>query len=188
MRIDQQLKQKRQSGMALIVAIGFLAILSILGAVILDIATQDISSSGMMTPVRKAFYTADRAVEYAMNRDILTNISPSGGAIILKSSNPSYVYRTQDKTTGGDPHYAIINSTIPADGQLISGAVTDLGAASLPTSIASFFGSEFGANVYHVAVEAKAGGGGGEQQINVDASIVRLFKLDDDTIFRTNGN
>jgi len=35
--------------MALIIAIGFLAILSIIGAVVLDIATRDISSSGVMT-------------------------------------------------------------------------------------------------------------------------------------------
>lgn len=177
MRIDYRTKRGRESGMALILAIGFLAILSIIGAVVLDVATRDIASSGTLTPVRKAFYTADRAVEYSMNREILTNISPSGAAINLMTGT----------TSGGVVHKTIINSLNLSDGQLVSGSVTDLGAATLPSSMSSYFGSEFGANVYHVAVEAKAGAGAGEQKINVDASIVRLFKLDDDTIFRTTG-
>ncbi|MCM2265567.1 MAG: hypothetical protein NDI73_10300 [Desulfuromonadales bacterium] len=177
MRADHKGKGTRESGMALIIAIGFLAILSIIGAVVLDVATRDLAGSGTLTPVRKAFYTADRAVEYSMNREILTNISPSGAAINLMTGT----------TSGGIVHKAIINSVNVADGQLISGFVTDLGAKSLPSSMASYFGSEFGANVYHVSAEAKAGPSSREQKINVDASIVRLFKLDDDTIFRTSG-
>ena len=177
MHVDHQAKRTRESGMALIIAIGFLAILSIIGAVVLDIATRDISSSGVMTPMRKAFYTADRSVEYSMNREILTNISPSGAAVNLLT----------DTTSGGTLHKTIINSVNVIDGQLISGTVTDLGPKSLPSSIASYFGSEFGANVYHVAAEAKAGPTNAEQRVNVDASIVRLFKLDDDTIYRTAG-
>jgi hypothetical protein len=177
MHADYQVKRTRESGMALIIAIGFLAILSIIGAVVLDLATRDISSSGVMTPVRKAFYTADRSVEYSMNREILTNISPSGAAVNLMTAT----------TSGGILHKNIINSVNVIDGQLISGTVTDLGPKSLPGSIASYFGSEFGANVYHVAAEAKAGPASAEQKVNVDASIVRLFKLDDDTIYRTSG-
>jgi hypothetical protein len=177
MHADHQARRTRESGMALIIAIGFLAILSIIGAVVLDIATRDIASSGVMTPMRKAFYTADRSVEYSMNREILLSLSPTAPPISL----------TTDTTSGGTLHKTIINSVNVIDGQLISGTVTDLGPKSLPSSLASYFGSEFGANVYHVAAEAKAGSASAEQKVNVDASIVRLFKLDDDTIYRTAG-
>jgi hypothetical protein len=173
----QTKKQKnRESGMALILAIGFLALLSILGAVVMNLATNDIAGSGVMTPLRKAFYAADRAVEYSMNRDILVTISPTDPVDLLT-----------DTTVGGVVHKAIIDSVNTVDGKLISGAVSDLGPKTLPSSIASFFGSDFGANVYHVAAEAEAGPSGNEKKVNVDASIVRLFKLDDDTIFRTSG-
>lgn len=177
MNVIHEAKRRRESGMALIIAIGFLAILSIIGAVVLNVATRDISGSGIMTPIRKAFYAADRSVEYSMNREILTNISPSGAAIDLMTAT----------TSGGVLHKNVINSVNVVDGQLISGTVADLGPKALPSSIATYFGSDFGANIYHVAAEAKAGPSSAEQKVNVNASIVRLFKLDDDTIYRTSG-
>ncbi len=48
-------KYNRQKGMALIIAIGFLAILSILGAVVLNVATQDLGASAGFMPARQAF-------------------------------------------------------------------------------------------------------------------------------------
>jgi hypothetical protein len=53
--------------------------------------------------------------------------------------------------------------------------------------MAAMHGSEFGANLYHISVETKAGTGVLERSTHVDASIVRLFKMDDDQIFRTSG-
>jgi hypothetical protein len=177
MQVTKQLKRNPESGMALIVAIGFLAILSIIGAVVLNTATRDIGGSGSMMPARKAFYTADRAVEYSMNRSILISLSPTDPPVNLMTGT----------TSGGIVHKSIINSILAKDGNLVSGLVTDLGPKSLPSSLASFFGSDFGANVYHIAAEAEAGPSGNVTKTNVDASIVRLFKLDDDTIFRTSG-
>lgn len=177
MPTNERSQRNSESGMALLIAIGFLAILSIIGAVVLDIATRDIGGSGAMSPSRKAFYTADRAVEYSMNREILVSLSPADPPLSL----------TTGLTSGGVAHKIIIDAASAVNGQLLSGTVADLGPRTLPSSIASFFGSEFGANVYHVAAEAKAGSGSGEQKTNVDASIVRIFKLDDDTIFRTTG-
>ena len=56
---------------------------------------------------------------------------------------------------------------------------------SLPPALAAAHGSEFGANMYHVSVKTKAGTGRLERETHVNASIVRLFKMDDDQIFRT---
>jgi Tfp pilus assembly protein PilX len=58
-------KKNSQKGMALILAIGFLAVLSILGAVVLQVSTRDMKASAGFEPRRQAFYVADRAVEYA---------------------------------------------------------------------------------------------------------------------------
>lgn len=166
-----------ERGMALILAIGFLAILSILGAVVMDVANRGISGSGVLSNEKKAFYVADRAVEYSMNREIIVGLSPTDPPVNLLS----------DTTSGGVVHKTIIDSVNTVNGKLISGSVSDLGPKTLPGSIAAFFGSDFGANVYHVAAEAEAGPTGNTKKMNVDASIVRLFKLDDDTIFRTDG-
>ena len=158
-------KGNRQKGMALILAIGFLAILSILGAVVMSVATRDLSETAVTMPNQRSLYAADRTVEYAMNRDIIINM-PSYGSINLATDNVISV--------GG----------VTGPGTLVSGSVTDVGPRGLPPHLAAIHGSEFGANMYHVNVETTAPYG---KTTHVDASIVRLFKLDDDQIFRTSG-
>lgn len=166
-------QRRGERGIALILAIGMLAVLSILGAVVLTVATRDLGGSATFVPGRNAFYAADRAVEYSMNRDIIISLIP-GETIDLM---------TEDAVSApGTKHHEIIDQA--GSGSLISGTVTDLGPNDLPPSIAALFGSEFGANFYHVEVEAEAPGGA---ETKVNASIVRLFKSDDDTIFRTSG-
>ncbi len=166
-----------QRGMALIIAIGFLAILSILGAVVLDVSTRDLGLSGSFMPARQAFYASDRAVEYAMNRDIIINLNP-GETVDLKLDDAL----DNTGTSLGKTHKQIIDAM--GDGTLEEGSVGDLGPHDLPPTMAEIHGTDFGANLYHVEVEATAAGG---MVSRVDASIVRLFKLDDDTIFRTSG-
>ena len=173
-------RTNRQDGMALIIAIGFLAILSILGAVMLNLATSDLGVSGGFMPARRAFYTSDRAVEYSMNRDIILNLIP-GDSTDLVTDNAL----DEAGVSLGKTHKQIIEE---ADvGTLVSGTVEDLGPHDLPPTMAEIHGSEFGANMYHVEVDSTAPSGSGEMRSRVNASIVRLFKMDDDTIFRTSG-
>ncbi|AMV71796.1 hypothetical protein JCM30471_01450 [Desulfuromonas carbonis] len=54
-----------QRGIALIVAISLLAIMSILGAMLLNTSTSEIQLSGNYRNYQEAFYAADRAVEYS---------------------------------------------------------------------------------------------------------------------------
>ncbi len=173
-------RQNREKGMALIIAIGFLAILSILGAVVLDVTTRDIGTSAGFMPARQAFYTSDRAVEYSMNRDIIVNIS-QGETVDLVTDNAL----DEDGTSLGEVHKTIIEGTDV--GTLEAGTVTDLGAHDLPPAMAEIHGSDFGANLYHVEVESTAPSAGNTMRSRVNASIVRLYKMDDDTIFRTSG-
>lgn len=175
-------KNKRQQGMALILAIGFLAVLSILGAVVMRVSTQDMKSSGLVVPTQKAFYVADRAVEYALNRDMIYYLNPMG-------TPPT---PTADLVNGtvssGMTHKEIIEAGEDKI-SLESGKVEDLGASALPPYLASVHGSDFGANLYHVKVKTMANKGDAnlEADAHVDAAIIRLYKKDDDQIFRTSG-
>ncbi len=160
-------KRNRQKGLALILAIGFLAILSILGAVVMDVATNDLKRSATDLPQRQAFYVADRAVEYAMNRDIVFTLM-SGDTVNIASGS----------------HKTIIEKD--GVGTLESGSIKMLASEelSMPDHLAELHGNDFGVVLYHVNAKASAALGA---EANIDASIVRLFKKDDDQIFRTSG-
>lgn len=182
MKLTSMHRDNHQRGMALIFAIGFLAILSILGAIVLQIATRDLTGIGGSTsiqPKQRSLYAADRAVEYAMNRDIIVNLPVSATEDLVTG----YVKRADGLSTGVT-HKSILDLDDSRFGTLLAGKVTDVGPRALPAAMAAIHGNEFGANFYHVSVKATAPLGG---TTHVDASIVRLFKLDDDQIFRTSG-
>jgi hypothetical protein len=166
-----------EKGMALILAIGFLALLSILGAVVMQVSTRGLQGTASYMPESRAFYVSDRAVEYSLNRDIIVSLSPGDNLDLMVDDAVS---------PGTLTHKSIIEAN--AIGQLVSGTVADLGPNDLPPAAAELYGSDFGANMYHVQVESTAPSGGGTTVTShVNASIVRLFKMDDDTIFRTSG-
>lgn len=177
-------KNNRQNGLALILAITFLGILSILGAVVMNVSLRGLEDSTARTYTQsdlQALYAADRSIEYSMNRDLIINLAVSGTANL----ETDQVRQANGLPSGGVVHKAVIDESGP--GELASGTVTDVGPRSLPPAMAAAHGSEFGANLYHVSVETKAGFGRLEKITHVDASIVRLFKMDDDQIFRTSG-
>lgn len=173
----KRIARNGENGMALIVAIGFLAVLSILGAVVMQVTTRDLQQAGGAIPNQQAFYVADRAVEYSLNRDIIVALNVGDPPVNLLNDD--------DITPGAVTHKTIIGGGTIA--QLDSGSIRDLGPFDLPQSLSHLYGSDFGANLYHVQVKASATGSGGTQVANINSSIVRLFKMDDDTIFRTSG-
>lgn len=178
--------------MALILAIAFLGILSLIGAVVIRYANEGLVSAGKIQPEKRAFNVADRAVEYAMNRDIIVELAGmTPGSATLPLHDPA--------------NRALINNN---NAGVIQGTVTDLGPGELPAGIAGLFGSDFSANYYQVQVKVGTPSptyddanpddptsAGYKAAVNakqvktthVNASIVRLYKLDDDTIFRTSG-
>lgn len=174
----QSRQRHGEQGMALIMAIGFMAILSTLGAFVLQTATRDVGASGSKSLEKQVFYAADRTVEYSMTRGLLLNM-PTDGQVDLMNDH------VEDDPTKKQ-HHQVIAST---DSKLNSGKVYDLGPNDMPANLAELFGEDFGANYYHVEAKAetlKTGAGGAPlAKSNVNASIVRLFKRDDDTIFRT---
>lgn len=176
-------RRDRERGMALVVAIGFLLVLSILGTLVLNLANRGLQETAKFSPTKRSFYTVDQAVEYAMNGDLVYNLSMSGSLNLVtddaKDRNGSIL---PDPDGGYLKHRKIIETV--GGGSLVSGQVTDLGPHSLPATLEGKFTTDFGANLYHVTAEAVAPAGDSQK---VDASIVRLYKLEDDVIFRTTG-
>jgi hypothetical protein len=166
-------------------AISFLVILSILGAVVMRVSTEGLKASSATIPSQRALYAADRTVEYAMNRDIIINLVVSGA---INLADNTEVKDANGTNVAGVYHNTIIDGS--GDGSIISGTVTDKGPRTLPPHMAAMHGSEFGANLYHVnakTTSSNASPGSFDRETHVDASIVRLFKMDDDQIFRTSG-
>jgi hypothetical protein len=60
-------RRNRESGMALMLAIAMLLLLSILGATVLDIASRDVRSSGQVGAESQVFYAADRIVSFGQH-------------------------------------------------------------------------------------------------------------------------
>jgi hypothetical protein len=181
MKLSLFQKERRQNGMALILAIGFLAVLSILGAAVMRVSTQGLKESVSVRPKQIAFYVADRAVEYAMNRDMIYHLKPVPG-----EDEENLVTATLAPATSS--HKDIIEA---GEDKIVldSGMVKDLGESSLPPYMAALHGSDFGANLYHVNVQATSYPTipSLKETVHVDAAIVRLYKKDDDQIFRTTG-
>ncbi len=95
-----------QRGMALIVTLGILAVLSILGALLLNTTTTEIRISRNYLDAQQAMYVAERAVEYAYE-----------GATIIAGD----VDLINDNDSSGNPHVDSIEIDIDGDGTADAG-------------------------------------------------------------------
>lgn len=158
-----------QRGIALILALGMLVILSLLGAMALSVSTTDIQISGNLKNSQNSFYAAEAAVEYAMgNEDILQ----STGTTDL---NDVLLDHTANLTMGGT------KLAPDADNLVVS-----LGAGELPDSLSSRFGREkFGGAFYTISV---TGVGVNERsQTKIEAEQVRVYQKDDEGVLVSTG-
>lgn len=161
-------KLKDENGMALIMAVSMLLILTILGALSWSVSNRQIGSAGELQSNYQAFFAAQRGIEYALNRDVLVNMS---GSVDLATND----------------HKPIIdagNSVATGRGEIQSGEIVDAGPGEVPLRLRARYGSDFGANYYFISVEARGPRGETEE---VETQVVRLFKHDDDSIYRTDG-
>jgi len=159
-----------ERGTALVLAIGMLAFVSLLGSIVLNSVNRGYSTLGQSGARVEAFYAAERAIEYSLNRQLILGMV---GAVDLMTG-------TDDN---GVEHHVNIDAG-ETRGQLLAGTISDSGPGLLPVRMAEQYGSEFGANYYDISVTAE---GPNSTQTRIDTQVVRLFKLDDDSIFRTTG-
>ena len=96
-------KNNREKGLALIMAIAFLGILSIIGAVVMNVSLRGLEDSTARTYTQsdqEALYAADRAVEYSMNRDLIINLAQSG-TVDLTSTDPDQLVKQANGLSSG---------------------------------------------------------------------------------------
>ena len=161
---------KNQQGMALILAIVMIPIIAILGLLLVNSTTSDNLRSSGIYAQQQSFYAAERAVEYAANRELLLSM---GSSVDLETGTDA----------DGATHKSHID--IPNEGgKLKSGSITDQGPGVLPVRLAGLYGSDFGANYYDISVRSD---GPMQTEARVETQIVRLFKRDDDSVFITTG-
>lgn len=95
-----------QRGMALIVTLGIMAVLSILGALLLNTTTTEIKISRNYRDAQQAMYVAERAIEYAYERATTT----TGEVDLINGLDSS-----------GNPHIDNIEIDIDGDGTVDAG-------------------------------------------------------------------
>ncbi len=153
-----------ERGMALILAVSMLLILTVLGAVTWKAGISQLGSAGTRQAEQQAFFAAQRGIEYALNRDMLLTMS---GNVDLTSNDHK-------------PHIDAGNTRSVIE----KGEITDAGAGPMPLRLRSRYGTEFGANYYFIYVQ---GSGPGNRTQDVETQVVRMYRHDEDSIFRTSG-
>lgn len=161
-------KLKEEKGMALVMAVSMLLILTILGALSWSVSNRQVGSAGELQSSYQAFFAAQRGIEYALNRDVLVNLS--GNEDLASTTHK--------------PNIDAGNSIATGRGEIQAGEIVDAGPGEVPLRLRARYGSDFGANYYFISVEARGPRGATEE---VETQVVRLFKHDDDSIYRTDG-
>lgn len=92
----QHLKQiykplSNQRGIALVLALSMLTIMSILGAMALSTSTVEVGLSGNYRTSQLAFYSAQRATEYAMTNGAIFATIGTGSIDLNSGDHPTYI-------------------------------------------------------------------------------------------------
>jgi len=153
-----------QRGIALILALTMLVILSLLGALALTVSTTDVQISGNLKNSQNSFFAAEAAIEYAMGNEAITQ---TPGITIT------------DLNAGAHPANLSMGG-IKLDPNAVN-QVVSLGAGELPDGLSSKFGQEkFGGAYYTISV---TGVGINERsQTKIEAEQVRIYQKDDEGI------
>lgn len=156
-----------ERGLALILCIGFLALLSILGATVLNLTNSDLQLTTRDRRAKDIFYTADRAVEYALSPSVYTNLTNVGDQVDL----------TADLVPGGAVTHKsrIIDAGKKTD--LINALVTYEGFGGPPSRAAKYDKTASAGKVYryfHISVEASSDPPGQDRAF-IDAQVVQVF-------------
>lgn len=156
----QQIRVRHgEQGIALILCIGFLAILSILGATVLNLTNENLSKSGTDQAAKSVFYTADRAVEYALSPAVYMNLINIGDQV--------------DLTDPAHKPFIVGPAT-----DLLRGMVTYEGAGGPPAKSAKYDTTASAGKVYryfHISAEARSTNPLVSKTSFVDQQYVQVF-------------
>lgn len=163
-------RRRSEEGMALILCIGFLAILSILGAIVISVTGNEMDASWKERAGNDVFFTADRAVEYALSTPVLTSLEAIGDTVQL--------------TDAAHRNVIVVNPDNPTKGtELTSGFVRYEGYGGNPAKAAKYEKSNISANktyrYFHVSAQAEHNNKLITEKASVDGEVVMVYILPD---------
>lgn len=160
--VDKSIKcysTRSERGLALILCIGFLAVLSILGATVLTLTNEGLSKSGKEQIENNVFYTVDRAVEYALSPKVYLELIDEGDQV--------------DLTDNAHKPFIVAPST-----NLISGIVTYEGSGGAPTKSTKYDKDASAGKIYryfHISAVAESTNPRVAKTSFVDKQYVQVF-------------
>jgi hypothetical protein len=162
--------KRSERGMALILCIGFLAILSILGAAVISVTSDEMTASWKARASNDVFSTVDRAVEYSLSVPVLEKLDSVGDTEQLTDA----VHRDE----------IVINPDNPTRGtELTSGFVRYEGFGGSPSKAIKYEKNSISANktyrYYHVSAQAEHNNNAITDTASVDGEIVMVYVLPD---------
>lgn len=156
-----------KKGMALVLVMVMLALLSILGVMVINIAEIDLGLTGNYRTSNQSFYAADRAIEYVMG-------------------TPSIIFDANDTNLNNDPHPGNLEVGGTGLDTTATNIVKNLGPGELPDKLSTRFGSDFGANYYIINVTGQDASG--RSRTTIETQMSRVFhKEDDSRLITTDG-
>jgi hypothetical protein len=186
-----------ERGLALILCIGFLALLSILGAVVLTATNKEIDQSWRMRAENDVFYTVDRAVEYALSPASLSNLNNPGDVEDL--SRPGVANQIELFNDPTDPKHDAWGTSIfpgdgydPADPDTWKSRVIYEGSGGNPGKAAKYdkkLGAGKAYRYFHVMAQARHNNSNIDKTVSIDGELVQVFPTQSHTpITGTTGN
>lgn len=160
--------KRSERGMALILCVGFIAILSILGAVVISVTSDEMTASWKERASSDVFSTVDRAVEYSLSAPVLADLNSVGDTVQLTDA----VHR--DKI--------VINPDNPTKGtELTLGIVQYEGFGGSPINAGKYEKNNISANktyrYFHVSAQAEHNNNLVTDTASVDGEIVMVYVL-----------
>lgn len=167
---DRDLRQPAgEQGFALVLALGMIALLSLLGVLVLGLTNSEVAISGNYRTSQMAFRAAERAVTYAMGNTAITGSTVSSTDL------------------NGGTHPASIEMNGAGLDSNATNVCNNLGVGELPDWLAQSYSREkFGGNFYIISVTGEGPNGRGKARI--ETQHVRIFqKGDEGQLISTSG-
>ncbi|MBW2476344.1 MAG: hypothetical protein JRE63_03350 [Deltaproteobacteria bacterium] len=195
--VQQTHARTSERGIALILCIGFLAILSILGAVVLTATNNEIDQSWRERAEKDVFYTVDRAVEYALSPSVLADlVNPGDAEDLSRADIASEIALYYDPAHPKHDNWG--TSIVPGDGydpnnpDTWKSKVVYEGFGGNPSK-ADKYNKKIGAGkafrYFHVTAQAQHNNPQIKETVSIDGELVQIFPTQSNTpITITSGN
>lgn len=163
-----------EKGIALILTLSMLVILSVLGVIVLTSSTTEVGISGNYKSSQQALYAAERTVEYVMASDS-----------ILKNDPGEEIDLNTETETDGNTYASKV--TVGSTGLLSTGEnkVRIIGAGELTPALKAKWGPDW--KGYYYGINITGSGPQGKSTNRVNAQMGRVYEASESAFTTTSG-